>query len=236
MIQDLHSRFGSMRRIICGLPPGVCLWGRPGSASCTVQCGTARLVTSGLGQAFAQTGGNKRKANRLTFILIRTYLKISKDNKTTTRTTHMGSSILIAEHVWVRGHNWRPRLLRHTGRLRSCFAMVYQLLHGVCDAFITCQSRMGNIKLVLKWQNLTEIIHVFLVQWNKHVYTPSLKGLLPNCILLRLCILIEMQTQLLRVFLISSCKTQLHNTLIETHYRWWRKFNMLIISFASHCV
>lgn len=52
-------------------------------------------------------------------------------------TTHMGSSILIAEHIGVRGQNRRPWLLRHTGRLWSCFAVVYQLLHGVCDAFIT---------------------------------------------------------------------------------------------------
>lgn len=62
----------------------------------------------------------------------------------------MGSSILIAEHVGVRGHNWRSWLLRHTGGLGSCFAVVYQLLHGVCDTFIAGQPGRRNILLNCK--------------------------------------------------------------------------------------
>lgn len=51
--------------------------------------------------------------------------------------THMSRCFLIAEHVGVRGHDGWPRLLGDTGRLRGGFALVDQLLHGVCDALIT---------------------------------------------------------------------------------------------------
>lgn len=125
------------------LPPGVYQWGQPGPASCTGRCGTAHLATAELSQAFAQTAliNKKRKW---------THLKsLTQKSQGFSSTTHMGGGILIAEHVGVRGQNRRPWLLRHTGGLRSCFAVVYQLLHGVCDAFITRQPGRRNIQLVL---------------------------------------------------------------------------------------
>lgn len=52
----------------------------------------------------------------------------------------MRCGFFIAEHVGVRGHDRRSRLLRDAGRLRSSLALVHQLLHRVCDALITRKS------------------------------------------------------------------------------------------------
>lgn len=51
--------------------------------------------------------------------------------------THMSCRFFIAEHVGVRGHDRRSGLFRDTGGLWGSFALVHQLLHGVCDALIT---------------------------------------------------------------------------------------------------
>lgn len=63
--------------------------------------------------------------------------------------THMSCRFFIAEHVWVRGHHGRSRLFRDTGGLWGSFALVHQLLHGVCDALITRKS--GGLKGKKKW-------------------------------------------------------------------------------------
>lgn len=72
---------------------------------------------------------------------------------------------------------------------------------------------MGKHPASVKLQNIPIILKISHTQ----AYKPFLKGLLPNSILLRLSILIEVGTQLLGVFLVSSCKAQLHDTLIEAH-------------------
>lgn len=65
--------------------------------------------------------------------------------------TYVGCSFFVTEHVRVRGHDRRPRLLWNTRGLRSSFALVHQLLHGVCDALITWKSEVqrGGVENVL---------------------------------------------------------------------------------------
>lgn len=52
----------------------------------------------------------------------------------------MSCSFFVTEHVRVGGHDRRPGLLRDAGGLRGSFALVHQLLHGVCDALVTRKS------------------------------------------------------------------------------------------------
>lgn len=58
--------------------------------------------------------------------------------------THMSRSFFITKHVRVGGHDRRPRLLGDAGRLWGGFALVHQLLHGVCDALVTRKSGAGR--------------------------------------------------------------------------------------------
>lgn len=62
--------------------------------------------------------------------------------------THVSGSFLVAEHVGVRSHDRRPWLFGDAGGLRGGFALVHQLLHCVCDAFVTQQSgtHQGRVK------------------------------------------------------------------------------------------
>ncbi len=53
--------------------------------------------------------------------------------------THVSGSVLIAQHVGVRGHDGGSGLFGDAGRLRGRFALVHQLLRGVRDAFITVE-------------------------------------------------------------------------------------------------
>lgn len=61
--------------------------------------------------------------------------------------THVSCSFLVTEHVGVRCHDRRPGLFRDTGGLRGSFALVHQLLHCVCDAFVTQQSGTNEGKV-----------------------------------------------------------------------------------------
>lgn len=115
------------------VPPAACRSDRPESTSCTWRCGTARPETSGPGRESAQT---KSKRDRF----IRADRKLRRGNRRASAVpvrTHVSCGLFITEHVGVGGHDGRPRLLRDAGGLRGSFALVHQLLHGVCDALVT---------------------------------------------------------------------------------------------------
>lgn len=123
------------------LPPAACRSGPPESASCTWRCGRARLETSGPDRASAQTTSEQQ------LLMTTPRLQLERE-EALIPPTHVSGSLLVAEHVGVRCHDRRPWLLGDAGGLRGGFALVHQLLHRVCDAFVAQQSgaNEGEVK------------------------------------------------------------------------------------------
>lgn len=126
--------------------------------------------------------------------------------------THVSCSLLVTEHVRVRCHNRRPRLFRDTGGLRSSFALVYQLLHCVCDAFVTQKSGTNKRKV----KNIA-ITGLKSIQMRQTQVLPFLESLLPHPVVFRLSIFVKVWSESLWILLISRCKAQLKNSLVEPH-------------------
>lgn len=122
------------------LPPAACRSGPPESASCTWRCGRARLETSGPDRASAQTRSEQG-------LVVIPKLQLQRE-EALVLPTHVSRSLLVTQHVGVRCHDRRPGLFGDTGGLRGGFALVHQLLHCVCDAFVTQQSgtNKGKVK------------------------------------------------------------------------------------------
>lgn len=128
----------------------------------------------------------------------------------------MGCSFFVTKHVGVRRHDGRPRLLGDTGGLRRGFALVHQLLHGVCDALVTGQPRAERRKGE-KCGRQSAIITVNVTVHYLSPALPFLEGLLSYSVLLRLSVLIEVGPQSLWILLVCRCQAQLKDSLIETH-------------------
>lgn len=125
--------------------------------------------------------------------------------------THVSCGFFITEHVGVGGHDGRPGLLRDAGRLRGSFALVHQLLHGVCDALVTGKSAAEGGSEVKTGGDVPKKLQI------RPPELPSLEGLLSHSVILRLSVFVEVGPQPLWILLICCCKAQLKDALEETN-------------------